>query len=182
MPDISTITTVNGTVYNIKDTVAREAASGGIKLLGTTTTPLTDEATTNPITIDGESYTAVNQDAVFYGKAEFIFDGTKWHEFGDMTGLGDLALKDSASGNFTPAGSVSKPTIEVTPTTDTVEGVASVGSLPSLTMTVQNENLTFSFDQGALPTKAAAKTFMTGASAESSTPTFTGTAGTVTVD
>lgn len=120
-----------------------------------------------------------------------------WHEFGDMSGLGALATKDSASGSFTPQGSVSQPSftgsemtsegkftpsgsvsapsISVTPTTDTVEGMASVGSLPSLSMSVSNENLTIAFDPGSLPTKDNQKTFMTGASASASQPEFTGT-------
>ena len=68
MPDISKITLPSGTTYNIKDEVARQTAAGGIQLRGVTTTALTDEATTNPIKINGNNYTAVNQDAVFYGK------------------------------------------------------------------------------------------------------------------
>lgn len=60
---------------------------GGIILVGETTTPLTDEATTNPIIVDGQSYTAQPNDAVIYGSKEFLFDGTKWHEFGDLSGL-----------------------------------------------------------------------------------------------
>ena len=60
---------------------------GGIVLVGETTTALTDGATTNPITIDGQSYTAQPNDAVIYGNKEFLFDGTKWHEFGDLSGL-----------------------------------------------------------------------------------------------
>lgn len=182
MAEISQITLPSGTTYDIKDTTARSIAVGGIKLKGTTTTPLTDEATTNPITINGESYTAVNQDAVFYGKKEFVFDGTMWHEFGDMSGLGDLAMKDSASGSFTPSGSVSAPTITVTPTTANIDGIDSVGTLPSLSMTVSSENLTVAFSAGSLPTKASTVAAMTGASAEASAPTFTGTAGTVTVE
>ena len=61
--------------------------SGGIILVGTTTTQLTDGATTNPITVDGQSYTAQPNDAVIYGNKEFLFDGTNWHEFGDLSGL-----------------------------------------------------------------------------------------------
>ena len=110
MADISQIKLPSGTLYNIKDAVARASLGGAIIIKGTTTTALTDEATTNPITINGESYTAVANDAVFYSKKEFVFDGTKWHEFGDMSGLGDLATKDSASGTYTPAGTVSQPT------------------------------------------------------------------------
>ena len=181
MADISQITLPSGTTYDIKDTVARQSATGGITLRGTTTTALTDEATTNPITINGNSYTAVNQDAVFYGKKEFVFDGTMWHEFGDMSGLGDLALKDSASGSYTPAGSVAAPTITVTPTTDNVYSITDVGTLPELTMSVSNENLTIGFSAGSLPTKGSAQSVMTAASASSTAPTFTGTADTITV-
>lgn len=98
MAEISQIKLPNGTTYDIKDATARAQVGGAIILRGTTTTALADEATTNPITINGSSYTAVANDAVFYNKKEFVFDGTKWHEFGDMSGLGALATKDSASG------------------------------------------------------------------------------------
>ena len=140
MANISKIITLNGTEYDICDAVARATLSGAILIKGATTTALEDEATTNPITINEESYTAVANDAVFYNHKEFVFDGQKWHEFGDMTGLGSLATKNSASttytpagtvsqptfsgnsltssGNFTPNGSVSAPTITVTPTTE----------------------------------------------------------------
>lgn len=124
MPEISKIVLPGGT-YDIKDAVARSTAAGGIQLKGTTTTALTDEATTNPITIGGSSYTAVAQDAVFYNKKEFVYDGTKWHEFGDMSGLGDLSQKDSASATYTPAGSVSQPTFTGTDKTVNVSGTAS---------------------------------------------------------
>lgn len=207
MPDISKITLPSGTTYNIKDEVARQAASGGITLRGVTTTPLTDESTTNPITINGESYTAQNQDAVFYGSKEFVFDGTKWHEFGDMSGLGDLAMKDDASGSFTPSGTVSQPTFTGTSTTstgtftpegsvsapeisvdtagstDTVYSITDVGTLPTLTTTVANETLTIGFSQGTLPTKGAAQTVKTSDATYTATqPTFTGTQGSVSVD
>lgn len=109
MADISKIKLGN-TTYNIKDEVARQTMSGAITLKGETTTVLADNSTTNPITIDGEQYTAKANDAVFYSGKEFVFDGTKWHEFGDMSGLGALATKDSASASYTPKGTVSKPT------------------------------------------------------------------------
>ena len=60
---------------------------GGIILVGETTTRLADDTTTNPITVNGQSYTAQPNDAVIYGSKEFLFDGTKWHEFGDLGGL-----------------------------------------------------------------------------------------------
>lgn len=208
-PEISKITLDhNGTAttYNLKDEVARQAASGGIKLKGETTTPLTDMSTTNPITINGESYTAVNQDAVFYDHKEFVFDGTYWHEFGDLTGLGDLAMKDDASGSYTPSGTVSQPTftggsttstgnftpegsvsaptisVDTAGTTTTVNSITDVGTLPTLTTTVVNETLTISFNQGTLPTKGSDTTVKTGdASYTASQPTFTGTQGSVSV-
>lgn len=208
-PEISKITLDhNGTLttYNIKDEVARQAASGGITLRGETTTPLTDMATTNPITINGDSYTAVNQDAVFYDHKEFVFDGMYWHEFGDLTGLGDLALKDDASGSYTPAGTVTQPsftgqamtatgtftpdgsvsaptiTVDTAGATTTVNSITDVGTLPTLTTTVVNETLTISFSQGTLPSKGSDTTVKTGdATYTASAPTFTGTQGSVSV-
>ena len=64
-----------------------ELVTKGVSLIGETSTALTDNSTTNPIIVDGESYTAQPNDAVVYGHKEFLFDGTKWHEFGDLSGL-----------------------------------------------------------------------------------------------
>ena len=111
MAEISKITLPSGTTYDLKDAVARAAQAGGIHFKGVTTTALTDMATTNPIKINNADYTAVNGDLVTYNHGEFIFASAdnKWHEFGDLSGLGDLAVKDTASGSYTPAGSVSQP-------------------------------------------------------------------------
>ncbi len=123
MPDISRITLPSGSTYDIKDAVARQQIAGGVSFIGVTTTALTDGASTNPITINGESYTASNGDLVVYGDAEFIFGSANiWYKFGDTGDLGDLAYKDSASGTYTPAGSV---TLTNTNTTATVAPAAS---------------------------------------------------------
>lgn len=122
MAEISKITLPTGTTYDIKDAVARSTVAGAILVKGTTTTALTDEVTTNPIVIQGSSYTAKANDAVFYNKKEFVFDGTKWHEFGDMSGLGALALKDTASATYTPAGTVSQQTFTGTQGSVSVKG------------------------------------------------------------
>lgn len=74
----------------VKDLIT--TLQSAVNLKGETTTPLTDNATTNPITIDGESYTAVMNDAVIYQSGEFIFDGTKWHELGDISNLTSLNI------------------------------------------------------------------------------------------
>lgn len=173
MPDISQITMPSGTTYNIKDAQARSAKGW----IGITTTALTDGATTNPITINGQSVTAGAGDITSYDEQEFIFNGSAWQEFGDLSDLGTLAYKDSASGSYTPQGSVAAPDVTVTPTTDTIKPVTDVGSMP--TFTVSGETLIIG--AGAVPTLGADKTFMTDASASASAPEFTGTQGTVTV-
>ena len=73
MPDISKITLPSGSVYDIKDAQAREdieeikdAIAGGVTFMGETTTPLTDGATTNPITINDKSVTAIKGYLVVY--------------------------------------------------------------------------------------------------------------------
>ena len=116
-PTISKITLPNGSTYDIKDAKARDdiaaieqAIAGGVTFMGETTTVLTDGATTNPITINGNSVTAIKGYLVLSNNKEFVFDGTKWIELGDLTALGALAWKDSATATYTPAGTVSKPT------------------------------------------------------------------------
>lgn len=122
MADISQITLPSGSTYNIKDATAREliasietSITGAMSYVGVTTTALSDGATTNPITINGNSHTAKAGDVAIYGDKEFVFNGTVWNEFGDMGSLKALAFKDSASGTYTPAGSVSQPTFTGTP-------------------------------------------------------------------
>lgn len=171
---LSEIELPSGTTYKIKDSEARSAR----QWKGITSTPLVDGSTTNPITIDNQSVTCVSGDMTSYEEAEFIFNGTKWQEFGNVGDLGALAYKDSATGSVTAQGSVSKPGVTITPTTTSVPNVTSVGSMP--TYTVSGEKLTIS--AGSAPTLGTAISAMTGASAElDATPSFTGTAVSVTV-
>ena len=115
MADISKITLPSGTTYDIKDATARaniSALSGALTFLGTTTTAITDGATTSPIKIGDASVTPKAGNVVIYGNSEFVWSATesKWREFGSTGSLKGLAFKDSASGSYTPAGSVSQPT------------------------------------------------------------------------
>lgn len=297
MADIKTITLPSGNTYNIVDQGARDliaGLSGSTMYLGVTTTELVDNVTTSPnIIVGGKTVSASAGGIATYGSKEFIYNGTVWQEFGDLSALGDLAYKDSASGKFTPNGSVSQPTftgdsmtstgnfkpsgtvtiskgtgtvnytpegtvsqptfsgnettstgkfipsgsvsltntattptlskstgtssdytikevssvtvnasrttpiitveegtstngyqvkgtistptITVTPDTTTVNSITAVGTLPTFTATVQNENLTFGWDAGTLPTKGGNTTVATGIqSATSTQPTFTG--------
>ena len=160
MADISKITLPSGTTYDIKDATARAAIGGAIIIRGTTTTALTDGATTNPITIDNESYTAVANDAVFYGNKEFVFDGTKWHEFGDMTGLGALATKDS--GSYTPAGTIAVNAASGSGTSYTPEG-----SVSAPTISVSSAGSTATIHN---PTKATVATAVTAAAPGATAP------------
>lgn len=92
----------------------------------------------------------------------------------------NAASSVSASGNFTPAGTVSAPTISVSSagSTATIEGIDSVGSMPTFTVS----GTTLVITAGTVPTKATAVTVKTGdATYEASAPTFTGTQDTVSV-
>ena len=56
---------------------------------GVTTTALSDEATTNPITIGGKSVTAKSGDVAIYSKKEFVFYGNLRHETESVVHMGD---------------------------------------------------------------------------------------------
>lgn len=113
MPNIKQITLPSGTTYDLVDQGARDLIAdiqSYTSYLGVTSTSITDGSTTNPITVNGKSVTAKTGDIVNYGSKEFIWNGSVWQEFGDMSGLGALAYKDSASGSYKPEGTVSQPT------------------------------------------------------------------------
>lgn len=209
MADVSALS-INGTSYTLKDATAREAIAslqGGMKYLGITTTELTNGATTNPITINDESVTVTTGNVTIYGNKEFVWDGTKWDEFGDLSTLGDLAYKNNASGTYTPTGSVS-----VTETTTSVSTLSSVGTLPSVNPTIESispidsvgtlpsatyasGSQTLTIDWGTLPTKGTSVSVVTDVGFSAGTlpskgsktvlsgasATFTGTQGNITV-
>ena len=200
MADISKITMPSGNTYDLKDAWARQQIAGlsnVTRYIGVTTTALTDGASTNPITINGESVTAVTGDMTIYTSGsgasavnkEFLFDGSVWQELGsiDFSNLGDLAYKDTASGSFTPSGSMTDPTISVSSagTTDsfaqTVATAAPGATAPANAVTTCSydaQTETLSLYQVGYTTSSA----KTGdASYSASGTAFTGTAGTVTV-
>ena len=153
--------TIGGNQYDLKDTEARadivdikSSITGAMHWTGITTTALTDGATTNPIVIDGENYTAKSGDVVaidgdtYEEEKEFVFNGTKWQKLGPAGSFKALAFKDSASGDITCAGSNSASAVSFSGTaTETVlkavdsaavapsftEGAFSAGTLPSFT-------------------------------------------------
>lgn len=68
-----------GSVYS----AINEAVSSVMKMQGTTTTPLSDGSTTNPVVIDGSSYTAKKGDVVLYDGKEYLWAGSAWEQLGD---------------------------------------------------------------------------------------------------
>lgn len=174
-------TLVNGEVVNvtfdIKDATARQMIDdlgNAMYWLGVTTTALTDGSEINPITVLGESVTARVGGVAQYDGEEFAFNGVAWQSLG-KNNFGDLAFKNSASGNFTPQGSVS---VSATGgTSATVNSITDVGTLPVFGYDSNSETLTFS--QGTLPTKGSDTSVVTSVGTLSGT--FTGTQGSVTV-
>lgn len=96
------------------------------------------------------------------------------------TAIGSLAMKSSATDSYTPAGTVSTPTISATTTPVTVNSITAVGTLPTLTYDAVNKEYIFS--PGTLPTKGNNVTVIASIDSLTSTqPTFTGTAATIEV-
>lgn len=133
MADISQIKLPSGTTYNIKDATARQSISdlessltGAMHYIGISTTAITDDGTQKP-TIDSTQKTLTADDAgavCIYGEKEYVWNGSKWQEFGSTGSLKALAFKDSASATYTPAGSVSQPSFTGSSSTVTVTATA----------------------------------------------------------
>lgn len=114
MPEISKIALPNGITYDIKDAIARatiESITGAMHYIGTTSTEIMDGSNVNPISIGSNSVLAEAGDVVIYGNSEFVWSNSesKWREFGSTGSLKALAFKDTASGSYTPAGTISQP-------------------------------------------------------------------------
>lgn len=147
--------------------------------LGVTTTTLTDGSTTNPITIGGQSVTAVSGDIVQDSNGnEYIFNGTAWQALGSSVGtLKAFAYADTGSVTITPAGTNASSTVTgtcsgtaVTLTTTSVGSVTNVGSMP--TYTVSSGVLTIT--AGSVPSVSSV-TVADGVDTVTD-PTFSGTA------
>lgn len=192
---MSTITLpvdISGTItdveFTIKDaeaadrltTIESQISSIGSAVIwiGATTTPITDGDNTNPITINGQLVTAVGGNMTAYNGEEFVWDTENaiWQTFGIAT-HGALAYKDNASGSYTPAGSIT--ITKGTDTTAVVTSLASVGTLPNAFFTVENNNATFHFNAGTLPSSDSGTSVVIARGTD--TATFTGTAATITV-
>lgn len=119
-----------------------------VKFIGISTTKLTDGGSETP-TIEGEQVTPSVGQLCFYGIEQFIWgpDNT-WHALGGLNTLGNLAHKDAATGNFTPSGSVTTSTATTENKTAAVSvqsGVATytpAGSVSAPTISVKTAGST----------------------------------------
>ena len=154
MPDISKITLPSGTTYDIKDATARsqiEALSNYSSFLGVTSTPISDGSTTNPVVINSNNINATTGSIVTYQNKEFIWNGTAWQEFGDLSALGNLAYADTASSSYTPQGSVSgsftgsSSSVSITATEDNTGNYQPSGSITGTTFTGSSMTSTGAF-------------------------------------
>ena len=143
--------------------------SGAMHWAGITTTELVDGSTTNPITIAGESYTAKSGDVVGYGELEFVFNGSKWQEFGSTGSLKALAFKDSASGDYTPAGTNAPSAVTFAGGTDGdfVTGYNNDAVAPSKAADTFTPNTLPSFTEGAFTAASLGEGFYTPGTAPS---------------
>lgn len=212
MPDISKITLPSGTSYNIKDATAREAIAN----LQNIENILSTDAATTPKDIvwnnDGTTITGTlvassetikkiylipnggpDQDNT-YDEYLTVKVGNNyiWEMIGttrtDLSNLGTLAYKNSASTTYQPSGTVEAPTITLSKTN--IQVIDSLGTLPSCTLPVfsanaSNETLILSwaegsFNAGTLPNKTAAFSVATDVDTVTA-PNFTGSIGTITV-
>ena len=172
--------TITNVEYTIKDAEARqliEDIGHALYWVGVTTSELVDGATTNPITVNGESVTVKLGGMSSYSGSEFVWNGSAWQELG-KNNFGALAFKSSASGSYTPAGTITVD--DGADTTASVTPFGSAGSLPAASWTISGETATFTFDAGALPTAGTAVDVVTASGAR--TATFSGTAATITVE
>lgn len=77
MDRISIITLALAKAYTNSSVAALEQV---VRYIGVTTTAISDGSTTNPITINGQSLTAVAGDTVFYNGTSYAWDGNAWQE------------------------------------------------------------------------------------------------------
>ena len=188
MADISVIQLPSGSSYNIKDAWARQAIEGlgnPTHFLGASSTAITDGSTQKP-TIGGDPITPHGGDIVVYNNGEFIWSGSAWVELGDLSGLGDLAYKDSASGKVTVTGNITftntDKTAAVAPTSGTATYTPS-GGISGITWSGANMTSTGKFTPAGSISVGTSTTTTTVAAASSGTATYTpgGSVGTPTI-
>lgn len=80
--------------------------SGAMRFIGSTTTAISEGSTTNPITINGSSVTAINGDVVLYNHVEFIWVGS-WEQLGDEQSYALKSIQIRSGEGLSGGGSIS---------------------------------------------------------------------------
>lgn len=136
--------------------------SGAMHYIGTTTASITDGSTTKPtdITGSGTSGALASGDVIISGEKEFVWNGTKWQEFGSTGSLKALAFKDNATASYQPAGSI------------------------TVTLPTASKNVVSTVSTGTVVTSVttAAQTMVTGVTTAAQTVATGGTSTSITVD
>ena len=91
-----------GSVYS----AINDAVSSALKFQGITTTAISDGSTTNPIVINGASYTAKKGDVVLYDGREFLWTGSAWEQLGDEVSWALKTTTISAGQGLTGGGTL----------------------------------------------------------------------------
>ena len=80
--------------------------SGAMRFIGSTTTAISEGSTTNPITINGSSVTAINGNVVLYNHVEFIWVGY-WEKLGDEQSYALKSIQIKSGEGLSGGGSIS---------------------------------------------------------------------------
>lgn len=149
-----------------------EGLSGAMHYMGSTT--VTPAITDGSATVPSDVYptgTPANGDVIISGEQEFVWNGTKWQEFGSTGSLKALAFKDNATGSYTPSG-----TLTVTLPTASKNVVSSVSTA--------SKNVVSSVSTTAVVKSVvtAAQTMVTGVTTTAQTVATGGTSTSITVD
>ena len=99
--------TVGSKSFNGSEDITIEASDLGLaaamKFLGTSSTTITDGATTNPITISAKSTNVTAGNVVLYDGYEYVWTGSAWEQLGQE---GSFSLNNHVHGNITTEGAL----------------------------------------------------------------------------
>lgn len=191
-PIIYTVTMPSGNTYDLVDQGARDLIKELMNFrewLGVTTSEIEEGSTTNPVMIGTTEVTAEAGDVVSRDSdhKDFIFSSTGvWQNFGELTGLGALAFKDSASGLYTPTGTISAPTFTGT-TMESTGSYTPSGTISNPEFTGASMTSTGSYtpsgsiSEVAIGTTSVAAVKSVGTLATCTMPTFTVSNGNLTI-
>lgn len=96
--NIASITSLNSTVAANKADIEKElktlkdSVAGGVHFIGITTSDISDGdmGTTPVVLVDGSTHIPMSGDVVIKGNKEYIFNGFRWNELGDLSRVGAL--------------------------------------------------------------------------------------------